>query len=325
MFWECQSGKPGLSTHKVRAYPRVLTAAIASLFLFGCSGGNHSDNEVQKPVAGYLTVANAAASAATCSVNASGEITDCEVNRNDALTVPGSVDAASGRVWFSNLDSNSIAACKLENGVPSACASLPQNVMKSPLGVAVSRNTLYVTNADNTISVCTLDTAGTPGNCKTDNAAGTLSNPMNLVAKNNLLLVTNQNSNSISVCRIGSDGALSNCRTQDGNGTFNLPAGIAMTDSALYVTNVGDDSITGCQLSSDGSIGACVKMSDPANLDKPMDIAINGSVAYVTNFGTQSLAQCVLSANGSIGHCQVGSSADTLQFPSGIVFTPVAH
>lgn len=324
MSRECHSGKPGISTHVVRAYPQVLAAALASIFLFGCSGDDHSDSEMQKPVAGYLTVANAGASAATCSINAAGAIVDCEVNKDAALTAPGSVDAASGHVWFSNLDSNSIAACKLERGLPSACATLPQSGMKSPLGVAVSANTLYVTNADNTVSICTLDGSGTPGNCKTDNAGGTLSNPMNLVARNNLLLVTNQNSNSITACRTGADGALSNCTTHDGSGAFNLPAGIAMTSSAVYVTNVGDDSITGCRLSTDGSISACVKMSDPANLDKPMDIAINGSVAYVTNFGTQSLAQCVVSANGSIGSCQVGSSAGKFQFPAGIVFTPAA-
>lgn len=308
-------------------------ALVIAIGLAGCgdSASSNASASTARTVAGQLTVTNADGSMVWCAVGANGSLGACKDQQIGGLSAPGSIDQNGGRVFISDVDTNSVAVCAA--GVLAAgttcTTSVGDGAFVHPLGVAVSGAYIYVTNSDNTLAVCAGGDTGTLSGCSQVDTGGTLSLPVGIVADSQRVYIANQQNDTVTTCQIGGGGQVSNCTVSDGgaNGSgtlFDAPAGITVTAQNMYVTNIGDDSITSCAMTSSGAPTNCQKLQDSTNLSSPLDISVNGSYAYVSNLTNNSLAQCLIGANGALSSCTAGTAGNMLFYPTGVAFTPSA-
>jgi hypothetical protein len=183
----------------------------------------------------------------------------------------------------------------------------------------------YVTNlANNTVSICPVNSDGSLGTCTTSTGNGTFSFPegMSINPARTFAYVVNNNTSTVSICPVNSDGSLGTCTTSTGNGTFNGPNAVIVNPAGtfVYVPNFNDNTVSICPVNSDGSLGTCTISTGSGTFNSPDGISLNsaGTFAYVANSGNSTVSICPVNSDGSLGACTVNSDV-TFDFSNGFM------
>jgi 6-phosphogluconolactonase len=191
--------------------------------------------------------------------------------------------------------------------------------------VTTAPRSAFITNfADNTLSVCQINTDGTLSNC-TSFQDTSFNGPsgVTLNAAGVFLDVANFNDNSVSICPLKTNGLLSAC-TREVDPTFNGPTSIKsnFVIKFVYITNFSNDTVSMCEVNTPGVLSNCTAISQ--SFSGPNTIALNtiGAFAYITNNHNNTVSACPINLAGMFGTCVASNPGATFHGPTGIIINP---
>jgi DNA-binding beta-propeller fold protein YncE len=204
-------------------------------------------------------------------------------------------------------------------GYNGAVCSVP--TADNEVKVSSSPHIAFITNyANNTVSVCNINTDGTFGTC-TQLLDPTFNGPsgVTLNAIGVYVDVANFNTNSVSICPLNSYGNIGPCTSYQ-DPTFNGPTSIKSNFAIkyVYITNFNNNTVSVCSIMSPGVVGPCTASSQ--SFASPNTIALNtvGTFAYVTNNANNTVSACPINSNGTFGTCVATNPGGTFHGPTGI-------
>lgn len=248
-----------------------------------------------------------------CSTTASG-------TGNLSISVSQNPTTAEKYVYVGNLGNSTISLCSLTStGALTACRALTPSTISQPISIRINAaNTIaYISNANNTMSVCALNADATFGSCSASNPNSTFSSPGlgGLNAKNTQFYVPNFGNNTVSVCSLNADGTLNLCSASNPNSIFSSPNSVVLNsaETFLYVTNYGNNTVAKCSLNSSGTLNTCTSSNPGSTFSSPSGVSINaaGTFLYVNNAGTNKVSVCPINSDGTLGTCTASNPNST--------------
>ena len=170
-----------------------------------------------------------------------------------------------------NVNTGVVQCSILADGSFSGCTLLTDTTFSEPFGIAMNsaNNTAYITNSNNTVSQCSINSVTGVFNACTALSDPTLNEPMGIAINSTgtTAYISNENTPSVSQCTIDSSGAFTGCVTladSEFNFPDNVPLGITLNqagDTAFITVNF--QNVLQCPITGSGGFGTCSLQTIP--------------------------------------------------------------
>lgn len=240
-----------------------------------------------------LFIANIGGGMSACLIDAvTGELSNCHnavPAPNAPIYAPDGISILSSKAYIANSGPEQfrqgVTVCDVSGAFLTNCSFTQGNASFSvPSDLAITNNTLYITNFNNQTIQTTYCTIGNPL-CTLGVGEGSISGTGNLLNEpegiffatingNNYAYFTNHGNNTITLCQVQSPTNFINCGTTAGY--FTGFGNLAVLTSALkaFIPS-GLKSISLCDVSTaDGSLSNCVNSTE-VNFNNPSGLIIN--------------------------------------------------
>ena len=291
-------------------------------------------------------------SVTVCAVNAAGGLEDgCGITaESEGLIVP------EGRIAFTLVNSqyyayianergDSVSYCQYNSldGTLFNCTATDE-LFRGPLSVAIANGYLYVSNDDNTISICLINADGTitDANCQVSSGFNTIDNTNDItnmfVSSNNLVYIPNDGNNSISTCQAGFNQdtppvwTLTSCEVWASVSPIGRPAFATFNQQSYVYMADFFGAVDRCLVDSTGLFDECVTLQDEDGFLENFDGNFYGldfdapkTTLYITAFDNVSedntVVACQLNILGDIVVCNERNNKFGFDAPADNLFT----
>ncbi len=273
-----------------------------------------------------MIAANGDNSVTSCITEASGLFSQCRfVVPDDSLQSLAGISWSNDRVYLLDIAKKAVDACVVDaNGAPGNCvASDVGGLLTMPMGIAVTRTSVYIGDNSSNIIGCSVDGQGKLSGCSAQNGGGTFSYPSSIALWDKHVFVLNSGNSTVTRCAPGAAGSLGNCTVGAVGSLTGSTAlsSLTIANGHAYVTNGTRPELYACTVNSSGNFTACQTTSLDPGMGMLGGLTVNGSSLYLSSITGDAIGVCALNSDGSVLSCQI-ASGDAILSPTAIAFKP---